>query len=266
LFGNFTVRLLLSATPRSGNTWLRYMLADALDLAQIAVHRPTDLPPELPERCIIQMHWRCSPETDAWVERLGLRPLTLTRHPLGVLVSILHFCVFEPDTCQWLDGAGGGETELRGHTTLSPEFLRYAQSTRAAQLLSVTSDWVRAGVPYARYEALVQSPESALLAVLQEIGAEAVKPLDGVVRRHELQALRQTSNNEHFWQGDPNLWKRLLTAEYANAIAETHRQIFADLHYSLEETSFPSAAEVESTWQSLVASRSGRAHAPAVQA
>jgi hypothetical protein len=227
------------------------MLADAMDLTQIAVHRPDDVPRELPDRCIIQLHWRYSSELQSWAVDLQLRPLTLTRHPLGVLISILHFCVNEPDTCQWLDGRGGNEIALRGHSPFSREFLEYGKSRRAAELLSVSPDWLNAGVPFARYEQLVSSPETALTTILGDLGLQPLRPVTEVVRRYGIESLRRTSSNQHFWRGDPFLWKRLLTSHIAEEIYGTQESIFAQSGYGIDNVTFPTASEVEQTWYSL---------------
>ncbi|MBK8233222.1 MAG: hypothetical protein IPK72_22235 [Candidatus Eisenbacteria bacterium] len=51
------------ATPRTGNTWIRTLLAEAYGPEQIAVHTPTGIPwTALPERLVVQLHWHRLPD------------------------------------------------------------------------------------------------------------------------------------------------------------------------------------------------------------
>jgi hypothetical protein len=43
------------------------------------------------------------------LDRNGIVPLSMCRHPLDILISILHFCQYEPQTSQWIDSRGGSE-------------------------------------------------------------------------------------------------------------------------------------------------------------
>jgi hypothetical protein len=55
------MRIAILSTPRSGNTWVRRVLADIYDLTELAVHNPADIPVEIPERAILQLHWYREP-------------------------------------------------------------------------------------------------------------------------------------------------------------------------------------------------------------
>src|SRR3954469_25854329 len=89
------LRLALISTPRSGNTWARALLATLFDLEPIPVHRPEEIDWEhLPLRCVIQLHWY---HEDTFIERLqrhGVRPVVMARHPLDVLMSWLNFAYY----------------------------------------------------------------------------------------------------------------------------------------------------------------------------
>jgi hypothetical protein len=173
------MRLLLVSTPRSGNTWLRHLLADSLDLAHFAVHRPIDLDwHNLPTRAIVQLHWPRTIEMAELIDKHHLFPLVITRHPLDVLISILHFSRFAPETRHWLSGSCGSEDAIRGASPGDASFIRYCLSERAEALLSVSVDWAgRTATPYpvqsVRYESLVASPVPTLNRVLAHIGDNA---------------------------------------------------------------------------------------------
>src|SRR5690349_13169897 len=108
------MRLALVSTPRSGNTWLRGLLAGLYGLQQRAVHDPAEINwAELPDRSIVQVHWLRTDEFARELERRGVRVVTIARHPLDVLISILHFSRREPNTRHWLRGEGDGEALIR---------------------------------------------------------------------------------------------------------------------------------------------------------
>ena len=75
------------------------------------------------------------------LQRHGFRVLVLSRHPLDVLISILHFVRKDRETNNWLGGEGGDERSIFGASPCSPQFLAYATSERAKALLSVSREW-----------------------------------------------------------------------------------------------------------------------------
>ncbi len=108
------------------------MLAEMLELPQFTVHRPEDLDwNTLPDRFIVQLHWPRTGSLLSLLNQHGIHPITICRHPIDVLISILHFCSHERDTDQWLNGMGGNERHLEAKSPLSPEFHSYALSDGA---------------------------------------------------------------------------------------------------------------------------------------
>ena len=51
------LRIAVISTPRSGNSWIRSVLAGALGMQEIAVHNYLDIQEQLPDRCFLQIHW-----------------------------------------------------------------------------------------------------------------------------------------------------------------------------------------------------------------
>ena len=118
-----SVRIALVSTPRSGNTWLKRILAQVLHLAKLAVHRPGDLDWQaLPDRVIVQIHWLPDAEFTSLLRQHGFQRIVLARHPLDVLISILAFSQHDSTTLQWLDGVGGDECILEGASPTSDTF------------------------------------------------------------------------------------------------------------------------------------------------
>jgi hypothetical protein len=238
------LRVALVSTPRSGNTWVRRLVAAAYDLAEAAAHRHADAL-QLPPRVAFQIHARREPEFCDWVRRHGFRVATIARHPLDVLISILQFAVHAPSTREWLDGRSGGEEGIWGATPRSRAFIEYATGPRAAELLAVSADWWREpGVVPVRYEDVVADPTGWLTGLAAWFGPPRVEPT-GVVPRFTLDEQRRGSANSHFWQGRPGLWRALLPAAEAEEIQAAHRDVFAALGYRCDPDPdlTPSAAD-----------------------
>ena len=230
------MRLLLTSTPRSGNTWLRLMLSDLYQLKQYAVHTPESLDwGQMPDRCIVQLHWDRTPEFARLLAAENFDVLSIARHPLDVLLSILQFASNETKTASWLSGRGGNEELIKGKEIASREFHDYAVSRRAEALLSVTPQWwgIDGGLQV-RYEELVKNPADALDSVMRKYGDPLV-PFDRVLPNLTMEELRKTSSNNHFWKGSPGHWKSLMPGELVRSIGAAHSNVFEALGYEWNE-------------------------------
>ncbi len=94
-----SLRLAVVSTPRTGNCWLRHMLAETLGLDHVIVHRPEEVPwHALPPRAILQLHWLPEPGFTAQLAEHGFRVISNCRHPLDVLMSVLAFSQHDNST------------------------------------------------------------------------------------------------------------------------------------------------------------------------
>jgi hypothetical protein len=223
------VRVAIVSTPRSGNTWLRSLLTGAYGAPDLAIHNPADTDwTALPRDCVIQVHWHRTPSFLRTLQDAGFRVVTMRRHPLDVLLSILQFCQHDRSTLRWLDGEKGNERPIYGAMPGSAAFADYATGGRAAALLSVSTEWWQApDVCRLRYEDLVADPAGAFDRVVGELGHGPRRPLREVTRRATAAKLQARVHADyHCWQGRPGLWKSLLTAAVAEPIARAHPGAF----------------------------------------
>jgi tetratricopeptide (TPR) repeat protein len=250
------LRLAIVSTPRSGNTWLRKLLASMYDLPQIAVHTPREIAwQSLPPKVILQIHWR---DTDNFVSLLaenGFRPIVIARHPLDVLISILHFAPYESQTARWLDGEAGSEISIINKSPLSSEFIDYAVGKISAALLSMsTTWWNRENSWQVRYENLVADTADELSKLNEQLGLKPARPILDVIPLHSLASLRRTATNNHFWQGKCGNWKHLLTAAVARRIAISHQTVLNQLGYICDADENLTEEMAIATWNSLAVS------------
>lgn len=246
------LRIAVVSTPRAGNTWVRHLLGAAYQIPHFARHSMTDadwdgLPPEV----VLQIHWRRTPEFVAKLDQQGFRVVTVARHPLDVLISILHFCIYESESEQWLLGSGGSETEIYSAMPRSRAFIEYAKGPRAAELLAVTSDWWgQPGVIGLRYEDCVRDTLRELQRLEATFGPVRCGSPSEAVEACSLGRLRKVATNNHFWQGSPGLWRHLLPAVETTEIAMS----LSLLGYACDPDPKLDALTADRNWIQLVGS------------
>lgn len=135
------LRIAVISTPRSGNSWIRSVLAGALGMQEIAVHNYLDIQEQLPDRCFLQIHWYREPNFQTWLAANKFRTLCVARHPLDILLSVMHYIRYEPDTAKWLGGNVDIPSQLLSASPASKAFLDYAIGDGAENLLSISYQW-----------------------------------------------------------------------------------------------------------------------------
>lgn len=243
------MRLAIISSPRCGNTWLRRVLAEGLDLHEMAVHNYLDIQ-AIPERCILQLHWYREPNFQAFLQRHGFKVITLSRHPLDILLSVLHFIRYEPETARWLEGNCAIPASLRSATPASPGFLEYALGFGFENLLSVSYQWWQEETAIkVRYEQLVATAESEITRLARLLEAPA-KPLLLALAQNPLARLQATPNR-HGWRGQPGLWRDLIPRATVMAIHTQHHILFKRMGYTTEQTAL-AHADAEHRWIQIV--------------
>jgi sulfotransferase family protein len=229
--------------------WLRRLLVPLFGLEERSAHTPDEVGWEsLPEACVLQLHWTRKRGFVRTLERNGFQVLVLARHPLDVLVSILHFAVHEPETARWLDGAFGDERSIIGADPTSQAFRSYAISRRARALIDVSSQWWEHGRASIRYEDLVASPAAELRRIVDAVGVTPKLSPERVVEAVTFESLRNEAVNQHFWQGRPHHWRELIPAAIATEIGRRHSTVIRRLGYELQPDADLSHAAAVGRW------------------
>lgn len=253
------LRLAIISSPRSGNTWLRYLLMGLYELEPALAFGPEEVDwQSLPDRCLLQLHWPRTRRFERQLQEHQFQVIPLARHPLDLLLSVLHFATHEPLTDRWLDGQGGSEASIRGTRPCSPAFVDYATGPRAAALLAVTGQWWQPAAPRSvRYEDLVADTAGTLSALDRGLGltSEQRQSIAAVVEANQLKQLRPTSGNHHFWQGRPGLWRHLLPGSVARLIAARQPGSFEPLGYGCDPDPGLDRAQAEGRWDQLACHR-----------
>ncbi len=231
------------------------MLQDALELVPRPTHHPDDCPwHDLPERFLLSIHWRRTPEFESRLASHGFRILGIHRHPLDTLISILHVSLHDVQSHRWLNGEAGNEDGIVGAMPRSQAFLDYAVGARAAALLDVNLEWHDHPQRYnIRYEDMVAHTEDTLARLFDWLGVTPRQPTSVVVANHTLIANRESHHGHgHFWKGQPGLWRSLLCAPEAELIARAQARSFQRFGYSCDPDPALTPARADRNWVDLI--------------
>jgi len=242
------MNLAIVSTPRSGNTWVRLVLSETLGLNLVGTHNYRDVK-AVPDNCLLQLHWYREPNFQTFLRDHGFRVVVIARHPLDVLLSILHFIRYEGLTSRWLEGNGEIPADLAGQSPTSAAFRDYATSWGAENLLSISYQWWHdQSAVRVRYEDLAASPRDGFGVLLRELGAPA-EGLDQALAHNWFDSLRNLPNR-HGWQGRPELWRDLIPYQTARAIQARHARLFEVLGYEVAPTDLD-LVQAEANWATL---------------
>jgi len=246
------MRIFLACTPRTGNLWIRRVIAHALGLEAFCGHRPEDIDwDQLPPRCLVAMHWHYTAEFEQSLRDRGFKIIVTTRHPMDVLVSILRFAAFEPATARWLDGEGGDEGPLAHAAPASNAFADYCLGDRAEALLRVSWEWRRHADVVIRYEDFLRAPVDVATGVLQDLGIAPVAAIADAVRANAMDEMRPLAKR-HVWRGKSGDWKRIVTSPIAKGIGARHRPYFRDFGYACDPDPALDAATARRNWEEML--------------
>jgi hypothetical protein len=252
------LRLAVISTPRSGNNWLQHLLSTAYDLPRLSPDTLQQVEwSALPARCVLILHWPRVPALVSLLRQHDFQVVVLARHPCDVLISILQFCLHhDPD--RWLEGAGGNERSIVGALPTSLPFLTYATGSRAAALLSVSSQWwPDPEILQVRYEDLLADPHACLERLIARLAVKPRRSIQEAVETNTLANLRRqhTAVQHHFWRGQAGTWRSVIPATQAGCIAAAHADIFAKLGYACDADPTLDDRQAEVNWYQLNWSR-----------
>jgi Sulfotransferase domain len=227
------VRLAILGTPRTGNTWVRRVLSDSLFAQEVAVYSPSEINwKRLQERFVIQLHW---PRTDELIHTLtneGVRVISIARHPLDVLISVLEFAQKEPSTNKWIAGDGGDESGLLGSTIHDADFVAWCAGERAMRLLQITPGWWDDPTTIrVRYEDLESDPEKHFDLLLREIGRDPQRDLGEVISENDPARLDRLSGGVHVSQARSGRWRELFDQEAIDHLCDVYEPLMTRLGY-----------------------------------
>jgi Methyltransferase domain/Domain of unknown function (DUF4214) len=236
----------------------RRLLASSCGLAELAADTPAELSwDSLPPRCVLQLHWPPTDELVSLLDGYSFKTLALARHPLDVLISILHFAQHESRTARWLNGAHGDERLLLGADPWSEAFRAYALGERAGALIDLSVHWWRS--PRldvgGRFEEIVDAPAPELTRMADPLQLGPLLNAQEATATNSFESMQAQVTNQHFWQGQPGNWRRLISPRLATEIAERHGQAFDEFGYKTDGDARLDPVAAAANWLALARPR-----------
>jgi hypothetical protein len=220
------LRILIASTEKTGNTWLKFLLARVYDLPI----RPIGYDfcaadfEKFGPRWVIHQHFQPEPALLAWAEADRVCLLTTIRHPGDALVSLYHYC------CNYFDRykndgiipkAFAADAEKRRAARELPHHIVDGELIRALQHrimcdLNISISWIlsRRSI-VVRYEDLRCDPLPSLRRVTDCIAPVSDECLRRAINDCEIGLMRERSKDERrfFRRGLVGEWQTALPAE-----------------------------------------------------
>lgn len=238
------LKVFLGATPKTGNVWLKTLLAEAYGLRVVEV---SEFPDEsslhrLGTGWIAHQHFSPSERLLELFRQENVVVITVLRHPGDVLVSLRSFLGNLDNAFQRDDRAA---TMLDDGENFGPAALEYVRNDFAAQV-NLSLLWWKTGATPVRYESLRKDPLNTLRSLTPLLGPVPDSRLQAAIALSNIGRLRQKTGKTafHFRAGRSGDWRKLLTPEIIEVFRNQspYPAQFEALGYSLEATDSPTAA------------------------
>jgi len=212
------LRILILSTPKTGNTWLRHLLAGVYRLPQFYVPPPLDCAKldKAGERWVTHYHTKPNRELLSWIRTNRAVVVTTIRHPGDVLISLYHHVhefrneTIDHDFIRRMLSTG---FERRGMTT-------YAADQPFSADLDCSLEWMDCpGTQTIRFEDLRADPVAALCELTSRIHPAPLKRIEAAVQMCDIDVMRRMAGefSGFFRQGSTGAWRQLLAPDVVEA-------------------------------------------------
>jgi hypothetical protein len=230
------LKILIASTPKTGNTWLRHLLAAIYDLPTVELGFPFDpqAADALGERWIMHQHYAPDPALLAWAERNQAVLITTIRHPGDVLLSLYHYVHSYNKRLEFYQLA---ELAQDDGTFGAP--VRSIIHTFFKELVAISVGWKSTGAAHVvEYEALHFDPIATLTNLTSAIQSVSRNSIERAVERCNIREMRALAheNGGFFRQGGYGSWRRGLPPDIIELLrtTEPYPAYFAALGYTLD--------------------------------
>ena len=232
------MRILVVSTPKTGNMWVRTLLARLYGLPILEL--PSAFSPEkennLGKRWIAHGHYLPSCKLLEWAKRNQVILVTVIRHPADALVSLQRYIQAYQDDASVAPELVKVMVDHGDEASLD-RLVAFVEGSFYCDL-SISISWMRLGVSHiVRYEDLWRDPVTALYRLAAHIEETTLEKVERVVDQCALKLLRTIPGNDRkfFRKGDVGQWKEL-PEQVLRVMRETppYPEQFRFLGYSLD--------------------------------
>ena len=160
------LKIIILSAPKTGNTWLRWLLHYAYGVPQVEL--PAQWDPqaisELPDKFVAHQHYAPSEELLDWLVANRVAVLSTIRHPADTFLSLFHYV-------QWHEDPSDPYQQLLRNDGGKPgsHALQYARR-HFPLVYALTLAWAKLGSHVVRYEDLLADPVAELGRVAARVG------------------------------------------------------------------------------------------------
>jgi hypothetical protein len=226
-------RIFIAATEKTGNTWLKHLLAHIYDLptpyiSQDFSEAEAD---SLGNRWVTHQHFLPEQPLLDWAAKTQTHLVTMIRHPADILVSLYHYCCNYPDHYKEdpgitlaleADAPARQETAELPHHVVDGKLLRVLQE-RIACDINISISWIRSGrSKLVRYEDLRVEPWWTLTMLAGSIAPVWNDRIEKGIEACDIAVLRDN------YAIDSRFFRRALIGEWRSALPTHILRRFAE--------------------------------------
>lgn len=236
------MRIFVVGTPRTGNNWVKHLLAEVYDLPIVEIDARLD--PEgvaaAGEDWVAHQHLMPSRELIDWAKENEVFFVTPLRHPGDVLISLWHYVRSNPTVPASDLEFGSSASDMRGDgDRLGHRTLHFVERAFYSYL-NLSIAWLRTGVTRpVRYESLWEHPLETLKQLTDSIAPVTDKQLVLAAWSCEFNLMRLIHDPQAkvIRHGGCGAWMNGLTAEIKRtlATAEPYPEQMRALGYNWNE-------------------------------
>jgi len=222
-------RILIAATEKTGNTWLKHLLSHIYELPTpyISQNFAAAEADSLGNRWVMHQHFLAERPLLDWAAKTQTHLVTMIRHPADTLVSLYHYCCNYPDHYKddvavsralAADAREREATADLSHHVVDGELLRTLQERIMADL-NISISWIRSRHLVVRYEDLRTEPLVTLSNLTNSIAPVPRERIEQAIAGCDIEALRDN------FAIDRRFFRRALIGEWRSALpVETLRR------------------------------------------
>jgi hypothetical protein len=234
------LRILIVSTGKTGNTWLKHLLANIYDLPVVAPGRMFDAAEveSLGWRWVAHQHYRARADLIGCGRRNNIVFVTTLRHPCDALVSKFHYVRNLGPRLKFADVDRSPTLALDGDT-IGKHTAAYVLDGYSIAL-DISLGWLRSGQSLLiRYEDLRHDPVAALEQLTDSISKVPRFRIERAIEKCSIDQMRKMkgADPKFFRQGKVGGWRTELPEEIIDIFRHTdpYPAQFAELGYSLDQ-------------------------------
>jgi hypothetical protein len=234
------LRILIVSTPKTGNTWLKHLLANIYDLPVVTPAKAFEAAEieAMGPRWVAHQHYGARTELVDCGRRNNVVFVTTLRHPCDALISKFHFVRDLGRRLKFADVDRSPVMALDGDT-IGENTASYVLDGFSATL-DVSLSWLRSGESLlVRYEDLKREPVAVLQELTNAICKVPLHRIEGAIEACTIDQMRRMKGMDprFFRQGQVGGWRTELPKEIIDIFRHTdpYPAQFAELGYSLDQ-------------------------------